>query len=303
MPAALVHSPRYHCDIGLHVFPTSKYDGVVAALIEAGDLRAGEAAEPAPPARAELERVHAREYLDDLDRLRLTERTAYSEMRLAPDVLAAFALQASGTCLATDIALERGACAHVGGGLHHAHAGHAEGFCFYNDLAIATARALDDPRVARVAVVDLDVHQGNGTAAIFAQEPRVFTLSLHQEHNYPAVKPPSTLDVGLEDGMGDDAYLEALAPALERVWAFAPNLLLYQAGADPFHDDQLGGLALTFAGLEERDRRVIEGCSARGIAVVTTLGGGYARRLEDTVRIHTTTSRLALQAAAARNAP
>ena len=156
---------------------------------------------------------------------------------------------------------------------------------------------LDERLVSRVAVVDLDVHQGNGTAHIFRDEPAVFTLSVHQENNYPVPKERSDLDVGLEDGTGDDAYLAALAPALERVWAFAPELVLYQAGADPFHDDQLGGLALSFAGLDARDRAVIDGCERRGIAVATTLGGGYARRIEDTVRIHATTSRMTLAVA------
>lgn len=301
-PARVVHSPQYRCDIGLHVFPTPKYDGVLGQLLEGGDVTAAEVLEPPAATRALLECVHTREYLDDLDALRLTERTANSEMRLAPDVLAAFARHASGTWQATQVALAEGACAHVGGGLHHAHAGHAEGFCFYNDLAVAARMALDTAGVSRVAIVDLDVHQGNGTAAIFAGEPRVFTLSLHQERNYPAIKPPSTLDVGLEDGVDDAAYAAALAPALEAVWAFAPELLLYQAGADPFHDDQLGGLRLSFEGLEARDRAVIDGCVRRGIPVVTTLGGGYARRLEDTVRIHATTSRLAVRAAAARAA-
>jgi acetoin utilization deacetylase AcuC-like enzyme len=192
------------------------------------------------------------------------------------------------------LALEHGAAAHLGGGLHHAYAGHAEGFCYINDLAVAARAMLAERRVQRIAVVDLDVHQGNGTAHIFRGDPNVFTLSLHQENNYPSPKEPGDLDVGLEDGTGDDAYMAALAPALERVWAFAPQLVLYQAGADPYRDDQLGGLALSLAGLEARDRAVLAGCARRGIAVATTLGGGYARRFEDTVAIHATTSRLAL---------
>jgi acetoin utilization deacetylase AcuC-like enzyme len=158
----------------------------------------------------------------------------------------------------------------------------------------------DDGRIRRAAIVDLDVHQGNGTAHIFRDQPAVFTFSMHQENNYPVPKEPGDLDVGLDDGTGDNAYLAALSPALGRVWAFAPELVLYQAGADPFHDDQLGGLALSFAGLEARDRAVIGGCVERGIPVATTLGGGYARRLEDTVRIHATTSRMAVHAARAR---
>jgi acetoin utilization deacetylase AcuC-like enzyme len=142
--------------------------------------------------------------------------------------------------------------------------------------------------------VDLDVHQGNGTAAIFEGDPEVFTLSFHQEANYPMPKMRSTLDVGLDNGVGDQEYLERLAEALPRVWDFAPEVLLYQAGADPYREDQLGGLSLSMAGLERRDRMVLEGASARGIPPVVTLGGGYARRLEDTVAIHTTTCRIAL---------
>jgi acetoin utilization deacetylase AcuC-like enzyme len=148
--------------------------------------------------------------------------------------------------------------------------------------------------------VDLDVHQGNGTAGVFRDDASVFTLSIHQEANYPAIKEPSDLDVGLDNGTGDEAYARTLAAALERVWGFAPELVLYQAGADPFAEDMLGGLALSREGLAERDRQVLEGCGARGIPVVVTLGGGYARRVEDTVTIHAETIRQAVQLAAAR---
>jgi acetoin utilization deacetylase AcuC-like enzyme len=262
------------------------------------DLRGGASGfEPPPATRALLAAAHEDAYLDDLEALRWTPRTQYSELPLTREIVDAFALGASGTTQAARLALRHGAAAHLGGGLHHAYAGHAEGFCYLNDLAVAARVMLREGLVSRVAVVDLDVHQGNGTAHIFRDDPAVFTLSVHQENNYPVPKEHSDLDVGLDDGTGDDAYLAALAPALDRVWAFAPELVLYQAGADPFEDDQLGGLRLSFAGLEARDRAVIEGCARRGIAVATTLGGGYARRFEDTVRIHATTSRLALTAA------
>jgi len=297
--AAAVWSPRYGCDIGAHVFPTEKYEAVHRSLVASGDLDGGADLSPPPVTRALLERAHDPEYLDDLEALRWTPRTQYSELPLTREIVDAFALAASGTTHAARMALALGAAAHLGGGLHHAHAGHAEGFCYLNDLAVAARQMLHDGLVRRIAVVDLDVHQGNGTAHIFRDEPAVFTLSIHQENNYPMPKARGDVDVGLEDGTGDEAYLAALAPALERVWAFAPELVLYQAGADPFHDDQLGGLALSFAGLEARDRAVIEGCAARGIAVATTLGGGYARRLEDTVRIHAFTSRLAVAIARA----
>lgn len=295
---ALVTSPQYACDIGTHVFPIEKYARVLAALEASGHAALADRLEPEPPTRALLEAAHEAEYLDDLEALRWTPRTQYSELPLTREVVTAFARGAGGTTLAARAALERGAAAHVGGGLHHAYAGHAEGFCYINDLAVAVRALRGEGRLVRAAVVDLDVHQGNGTAHIFRDEPEVFTLSVHQERNYPSPKERGDLDVGLADGVGDAEYLAALAPALEAVWAHQPELVLYQAGADPFHDDQLGGLMLSFAGLEARDRMVLEGCASRGIAVVSTLGGGYARRLEDTVRIHTTTCRLTLELAA-----
>ena len=297
-PAPAVWSPRYACDIGPHVFPTAKYAGVFRALVASGDLSDDAVSlEPPPVTRALLTAAHEDAYLDDLAALRWTPRTQYSELPLTREIVDAFALAASGTTHAARLALQHGAAAHLGGGLHHAHAGHAEGFCYLNDLAVAAGVLLHEARVRRIAVVDLDVHQGNGTAHIFRDQPAVFTLSLHQENNYPVPKQRSDLDVGLEDGTGDDGYLAALAPALEQVWAFAPELVLYQAGADVYAEDQLGGLRLTFTGIEARDRAVIDGCARRGIPVATTLGGGYARELEDTVRIHATTSRLALAVA------
>jgi acetoin utilization deacetylase AcuC-like enzyme len=293
-----VWSSGYACDLGGHVFPVEKYALVHAALAQAGDLRGCEDLTPEPPPRALLARVHTDAYLDDLEALRWTERTARSEMPLTREIIDAFALGAAGTTLAAREALRRGAAAHVGGGLHHAYADHAEGFCYLNDLAVAARALLAEEAVERAAIVDLDVHQGNGTAHIFAGDPSVFTLSVHQEWNYPEPKERGDLDVGLPDGTGDGDYLAALAPALERVWAHAPQIVLYQAGADPYRNDRLGGLALTFAGLEARDRMVAAGCRARGIPLVSTLGGGYALQVEDTVRIHVTTCRTVLSAGA-----
>lgn len=297
---AVVTSSQYACDIGMHVFPIEKYAQVLESLKASGHLASNELLEPPPPTRELLATAHDEAYLDDLAALRWTPRTQYSELPLTHDVVRAFSYGASGSTLAAREALERGVAAHVGGGLHHAYAGHAEGFCYINDLAVAVRVLQREQRIRRAAVVDLDVHQGNGTAHIFRDDPEVFTLSIHQEQNYPSPKEQGDLDIGLSDSTEDDAYLAALVPALEKVWAHRPDLVLYQAGADPFHDDQLGGLALSFAGLEARDRMVIEGCVVRGIPVVTTLGGGYARRLEDTVRIHSTTCRLALDLSTAR---
>src|SRR5690606_14448182 len=160
------------------------------------------------------------------------------------------------------------------------------GFCFFNDVAVAIRVLEAEGAIGRVAVVDLDVHHGNGTARIFENDPGVFTFSLHQEHNYPSVKPRGSLDIGLPDGTRDAEYLAQLQDALPKVMAHAPQLAFYLAGADPYEDDQLGGLALTKAGLRERDRMVFDACAAAGVPVVVLLAGGYARRLDDTIDIH-----------------
>jgi acetoin utilization deacetylase AcuC-like enzyme len=296
----LVWTSDYDCDIGDHVFPVGKFRAVRDALVAGGLVAPEHVLAPEPPSRALLALAHDPEYLEDLERAAVTWRTARSELPVEPDVIRAFALSAAGTTLAARHALRAGAAAHAGGGLHHAYAGHAEGFCYINDLAVAAGAMRHEGLARRIAVVDLDVHQGNGTASIFQNQPEVFTLSLHQELNYPQPKERGDLDVGLRDGANDEEYLAALVPALRSVWEHRPDLVLYQAGADPYEDDQLGGLALSFAGLEERDRVVIAGCRSRGIPVVVTLGGGYARRTEDTVRIHVTTCRLAIQLAHTR---
>lgn len=295
-PVPVIHSPRYACDIGPHVFPTAKYALVLERLVARGLVRREDVIDPPEPARELLERVHTKEFLDDLAGLRWTPRTMPSELPLTIEITTAYRLGASGTTLAARRALESGTAVHVGGGFHHAYADHAEGFCYLNDLAVAIRAMQAEGRIRRAAVVDLDVHQGNGTAGIFGRDPDVFTLSFHQENNYPIPKTPGTLDVGFRDGAGDEEYLRKLDATLPRVWDFAPELLLFQAGADPYAEDQLGGLALTLQGLERRDRAVLGGAAARGIPSVVTLGGGYARRLEDTVTIHAATCRVAIEA-------
>jgi acetoin utilization deacetylase AcuC-like enzyme len=300
--AAVVHSPAYFCDIGPHVFPAEKFARVRAQLAADGAVEDGDVLLPLPPARADLLRVHTAEYLDDLEGLRWTPRTMMSELPLTVEIVRAYGLAAAGTTLAAREALRRGCGVNLGGGFHHAFADRAEGFCYLNDLAVAARTLRQEGRVRTAAIVDLDVHQGNGTARIFRDDPSVFTLSMHQEANYPVPKERSDLDVGLADRTGDAEYLAALDGALERVWTFAPQLVLFQAGTDPYAEDQLGGLALSAAGLEARDRRVLEGCASRGIPVVVTLGGGYARRVEDTVRLHVQTCRIALGLVAPRAA-
>lgn len=297
MRAAVIHSPEYRCDIGPHVFPMDKFDRVLAALIGAGSITAAEVSAPVAASRDDLLLAHTSGYLDDLEHLRWTPRTLASELPLHDDIVRAYVLAAGGTTVAARAALDGGFGVNLGGGFHHAFADHAEGFCYLNDLAVAIRVLQRDHGIERAAVVDLDVHQGNGTASIFEGDSGVFTLSMHQDHNYPDPKQRSSLDVGLENGIEDDAYLGLEECALERVWEFAPQIVLYQAGADPYREDLLGGLALTLEGLEQRDRLVLEGCAARGIPAVVTLGGGYARDRSDTVRIHAATCRIALELA------
>ena len=291
----VIHSARYACDIGPHVFPTAKFQLTLDRLVAAGLVTRETVIEPQPPARELLLLVHTAAYLDDLEALRWTPRTMPSELPLTREIADAYALAAAGTTTAARLALEHGMAVNLGGGFHHAYADRAEGFCYLNDLAVAIRAMQAEGRIRRAAVVDLDVHQGNGTAGIFARDPDVFTLSFHQENNYPIPKTPGTLDVGFADGAGDDEYLGRLESVLPRVWEFAPELLLYQAGADPYLEDQLGGLRLTLAGLERRDRLVLEGAAAHGIPAVVTLGGGYARNLGDTVAIHAATARVAIE--------
>jgi acetoin utilization deacetylase AcuC-like enzyme len=291
---AVVYSPQYYCDIGPHVFPVEKYRLILERLVEEGHVRPDEVLEPQPPPREDLLLVHTADYLDDLENLRWTRRTAFSELPLTAEIVRAYVLAAGGTTLAAREALRRGVGVNVGGGFHHAFADLASGFCYVNDLAVAVRVLQREGLVRRAAVVDCDLHQGNGTAVIFRDDASVFTFSIHQEHLYP-VKERSDLDIGLNDLVGDEEYLLELEAALPRVLdGHRPEIVLYQAGADPYQDDQLGSLRLTMAGLERRDRLVLEGCERRGMPVVVTLGGGYARELNDTVAIHSQTCRIAL---------
>lgn len=289
-------SPEYECDIGPHVFPTQKFRLVRDGLIAAGVLAAGDVIVPTIAPREDLLLVHSKDYLDDLERLRWTPRTRMSELPLTEGVVRAYLLAAAGTTRAAHAALEHGVAVHLGGGFHHAFAELASGFCYVNDLAVAIRVLQRDGRIRRAAVVDCDLHQGNGTAHVFRDDESVFTFSIHQEHLYP-VKERGDLDIGLENGAGDEVFNRRLAEALPRVWDHRPELVLYQAGADPYEDDQLGALKLSIPGLLERDRLVLEGCAGRGIPVVVTLGGGYARRVSDTVRIHQNTCELAMRLA------
>jgi len=199
-------------------------------------------------------------------------------------------LAAGGSILAGQSALHDGFGSNLSGGFHHAYPGHGEGFCAIHDVAVAIRKLQADGAIKKAMVVDSDVHHGNGTAAIFRNDPTVFTISIHQENNYPTHKPPSNVDLNMADRVDDAEYLDALIPAVQKALdEFQPDILFYVGGADPYCEDQLGGLALTKEGLKRRDRQVFEEARRRKIPVATTLAGGYARRVEDTVRIHVNT--------------
>ncbi len=252
--------------------------------------------EPRPATHEQLLAVHTGEYLEDLEKLRWTERTRYSELPLTRPIVHAYILAAGGSIEGARIALTEpaGLCVHLGGGFHHAFADRAEGFCYINDIAVAIRGMQKEGRIQRAMVVDCDLHQGNGTAHIFESDPSVFTLSIHQENNYP-LKQRSDCDIGLEDYANDREYLDALKdamlPAMER---HQPDLLVYVAGADPYYDDQLGALRLTKEGLRERDTLVLGEASKHHIPTLVVLAGGYARKLSDTVDIHVGTCEVAL---------
>ena len=288
----VVYSPRYHLDFGAHVFPTSKYHAVAARLIEAGVVAAQAFFAPVEATWDDLALAHTPAYLEALRAGTLSpDAIARLEIPCTPAIVDGFRFMTGGTIVAARLALDGvdRTAVHLGGGFHHAFAGHGEGFCVFNDVAVAIRAMFRDRLAGSAAVVDLDVHQGNGTAAIFGGDPRVFTLSLHEQDNYPQVKPPSSLDLGLARGTDDDAYLHALEGALTRVLDTLPDLLVYLAGADPYLDDQLGGLALTLDGLRRRDRMVFDAARGAGVPIVVALAGGYARHLDHTVAIHVAT--------------
>jgi acetoin utilization deacetylase AcuC-like enzyme len=282
--------------IGDHVFPTQKYRLIKESLLALGLARHAQFVEAPSITPDWLRRVHSREYLEDFLNCRNSWRTNRSELPLRPDILGAYLHGAMATVCATEDAVHnRRGGLNIGGGFHHAFADHAEGFCYLHDVAVAIRHGQFCGWFERVLVVDLDVHQGNGTAHIFQDDPQVFTFSMHQEDNYPP-KQKSDLDLGLRDGIDDREYLSLLTEHLPKLLDdHDPQLVHYLAGADPYFDDKLGGLNLTIPGLLERDRIVLHACRDRQIPVVITLAGGYARDTQDTVTIHRNTLVEAMQ--------
>ena len=297
LPFKLVYHEGYDLNLGSHVFPSQKYRLIRDRMLAEGFAESSDFIQPEPATDEDLLLVHQRGWIT---RLKLGTLDYLEIMKLeipySRQMVDAFWLAAGGTTLAARLALTDGIGFNIGGGFHHAFPGHGEGFCAINDVAVGIRRLQRDGLIERAIVVDCDVHDGNGTAAIFAGDPTVFTLSIHQFHNYPSIKPPSNIDIDLEDGVGDQDYLERLGTELRKGMSeFHPQLVMYVAGADPYREDQLGGLSLSIDGLKARDRLIFDLAREHRAAVAVTLAGGYAMRVEDTVTIHCNTAKAAAE--------
>jgi len=291
LPFKLIYDDRYDLRLGPHVFPSQKYRLVHQQLLKDGLAQPEDFLSPEPASDEDILRVHSREYVYKLKSGTLSHTEIMRlEIPYSKELMEACWLAAGGSILAGRRALVDKWAANVGGGFHHAYPDHGEGFCVIHDVAVAIRRLQFDGAIQRAMVVDTDVHQGNGTAAIFGGDDEVFTLSIHQVNNYPYPKPPSTVDIDLPDGIGDDDYLAILEKHLHLAFdGFSPQLLFYVAGADPYCEDQLGGLALTMDGLMRRDALVFDYAWRNQVPVAITLAGGYARQVVDTVGIHVNT--------------
>jgi len=288
------YTPRYYADIGQsHIFPIRKFELVRDKLVAEGTLQPSEILEPSPASLADVLLVHTEDYVSRLVKGQLTVKEIrrlglpWSESLVQRSFYAV-----GGTLGATRVALASGYSSNLAGGTHHSFPDRGEGFCVLNDVAIAI-RAMRARNVfQRAAIVDCDVHQGNGTATIFAGDADTFTFSMHGANNYPLFKVHSTLDVELRDGTTDNEYLDVLAQHLPRVFASEPEIVFYLAGADPYRGDKLGRLALSIDGLRERDAYVLRACYEREIPLVTVMSGGYGKDIDDTIEIHCNTIRM-----------
>jgi len=285
----IIYSESYYVNIGDHIFPTSKYRLIRKKLDTDGALSGRfEFVLPERARDEEIALVHTREYINKLKSCTLSqEEILRLELPLSPEMVEASFISCGGTVVAARKALERKAAVHLGGGFHHAFPDHGEGFCVFNDVAVSIRVLQKEKVVKKAIIVDCDLHQGNGTAYIFKGDDDVYTFSMHQENNYPFEKPKSSMDIGLRNYTGDKEYLRHLKDNIPGIISLLkPDLMVYVAGADPYKEDQLGGLALTREGLRERDNFVYTQARNFDIPVVTVLGGGYAFNREDTVNIH-----------------
>lgn len=280
-----------------HRFPMEKYSLLRQRVMENGLVPPGALRVPQAATDEQLLLVHEADYLAQVKEGTLSEK----EIRRigfpwSPGLVERSRRSVGGTIEACRAALAEGLAANLAGGTHHAYAGHGEGFCVFNDVAVAARVMQAEGRAQRMLVIDCDVHQGNGTAAIFASDDSVFTFSVHGEKNFPFHKERSSLDIPLPDDSGDEEFLAALRSGLKQSLArFSPDLAVYIAGADPYEGDRLGRLKMSKAGLAERDRVVLETCRSAGLPAAIVMGGGYARQITDTVDIHYQTLKLAVE--------
>ena len=293
----IFYSPYYYADIGEnHVFPIKKFELVRDRLLADGTLQLSEIAEPQPANIEDVLLVHTEDYISRLRNGTLTTKEIrklglpWSESLVRRSFLAT-----SGTINAAKYSLENGVSSNLAGGTHHSFPDRGEGFCVLNDIAVAVKILQREKLAERFLIVDCDVHQGNGTAFIFRDDPAVFTFSIHGAKNYPLFKENSTLDIELPDKTGDAEYLETLNEALPRIFLHDPDIVFYLGGADPYEKDKLGRLGLTMDGLRKRDETVLSFARTREIPIVTTMSGGYAADIKDTVEIHSNTIRAVKQ--------
>ena len=287
------YTPRYYAEIGAgHVFPIRKFELVRDRLLAEGTLQPAELIEPDPASIADVLLVHTEDYVSRLCNGTLTSKELrrlglpWSESLVRRSFYAV-----GGTLAAAHAALVDGYGSNLAGGTHHSFADRGEGFCVLNDVAIAVRSMRTKKLIRRAAIVDCDVHQGNGTATIFSGDRDTFTYSMHGANNYPLFKAQSSLDVELPDGTSDDEYLETLAHHMPAVFAGDPEIVFYLAGADPYAGDKLGRLALSIDGLRARDELVLRECYDREVPIVTVMSGGYGKDINDTVEIHCNTIR------------
>lgn len=295
LPFRLVYHPHYDLHLGAHVFPSQKYRLLRERLLHTKFAVEEDFVAPQPAIDEDILRVHDPAWVAKLRHGTLSyQEILRLEIPYSRQTVEAFWTATGGTILAARLALESRLGFNIGGGFHHAFPAHGEGFCAINDVAVAIRRLQHEGAVRRATVIDCDVHHGNGTAAVFAGDASVYTLSIHQLNNYPSEKPPSTLDINLPDFTNDADYLQRLEAGVSTTLAtFRPDLMVYLAGADPFYEDQLGGLSLSFEGLMARDRLVLGRAVREKIPVAVVLAGGYAASVEDTITIHANTAHVA----------
>lgn len=287
------YSPYYYADIGEgHVFPIRKFELVRDRLLVEGTLLPEEIVEPEPATVEDACLIHTEDYVSRLVEGTLTAKEIRKlGLPWSKSLVRRSFLATSGTINAAKTALVTGVASNLAGGTHHAYPDRGEGFCVLNDVAVAISVLRKEKLAERFLIVDLDVHQGNGTASIFASDPNVFTFSMHGAKNYPLFKENSSLDIELPDKTGDAEYLETLGESLHRLSMYAADVIFYLAGADPYEKDKLGRLGLTIEGLKTRDEMVCNFAKENGTPIVTTMSGGYAQNIEDTVEIHCNTLR------------